>query len=55
MAPCAVPIAPKVVKLYQKLLNNILHWIPGGFLDIPNIKKMPGSLKPLKIPKNGQL
>ena len=44
---CAVPIAPRILKLYQKLLNNILYWNPEGFLDTFIVKKMTGSLKPL--------
>lgn len=44
---CAVPIAPRILKLYQKLLNNILYWNPEGFLDTIIVNNMVGSLKPL--------
>ena len=54
MGPCAVPIASRILKLHQKLLNNILYWNTEGFLDIPIVNKMTEILKPLKSPKNGQ-
>ena len=48
-----VPIAPRMVKLYQKLHSNTLYRNPEGFFDISIAKKMTGSLKPLKSGKNG--
>ena len=54
MAHCALAIAPRILKLYQKLHNNILYWNPEGFFDTHIMKKITGSLKPLKRPKNGQ-
>ena len=44
---CAVPIAPRILKLYQKLLNNILYWNPEGFLDTIIVNNIVGSLIPL--------
>ena len=54
MGPCAVPIASRILKLHQKLPNNILYANTGGFLDISIVKKMTEILTPLKSPKNGQ-
>ena len=45
MGPCAVPIASRILKLHQKLLNNILYGNPEGFLDIPIVNKMTEILK----------
>ena len=38
----------------QQLLKNMFSWKPEGFFDIPIVKKMTESLKPLKTPQNGQ-
>ena len=54
MGPCAVPIASRILKLHQKLLNNILYENTGGFLDISIVNKITEILKPLKSTKNGQ-
>ena len=54
MAHCAVPIAPRILKLYQNLLKNMLYWNPEGFFDTSIVKKMTESLKPLKTPQNGK-
>jgi hypothetical protein len=54
MAHCAVPIAPRMLKLYQKLHNNTIYRNPEGFFDISIVKKMTGSLKPPKRPQNPQ-
>ena len=43
-----------LLKLYQKLLNNILHWNPEGFFDTSIVQKRTVSLKPLKKPQNDQ-
>ena len=51
--PCADPIAPRMLTLYQKLLNNMFYWNPEGFLDISIVKKMAVCLKTLKWPPNG--
>ena len=54
MNHCAVPIAPRILKLYQNLLNNMLYWNPEGFFDTSIVKKMTVSWKPLKTHQNGQ-
>ena len=43
-----------MLKLYQKLLNNILYWNPEGFFDTSIVQKMTVTLKLLKRPQNGQ-
>ena len=54
LCPCADPIGPRILKLSQKLLSNILHWNLKGFLDTSIVKKMTVSSKPLKKPQNSQ-
>ena len=54
MTHCAVPIALRKLKLYQKLPNNNLYWNPEGFFDTSIVKKMTVTLKLLKRAKIGQ-
>ena len=51
MTHCAVPIALRKLKLYQKLPNNNLYWNPEGFFDTSIAKKITVSLKLLKRSK----
>ena len=33
MDPCADPITSRILKLHQKLLNNIFYWNPEVFFE----------------------
>ena len=51
MAHCAISIAPSILKLYEKLLNNIINWKSERYFDISSLKKVTGNFK---TPKKAQ-
>ena len=56
MTHCAVPIALRKLKLYQKLPNNNLYWNPEGFFDTSIVQKNDSDFKtPKKAPERSIL